>query len=235
MKYKVMLLLGLSGIVVSCEKITNVKLLEPASTGKLSYKIVDDSGRGLTGVKVSLFENRGITTSYYLDPTALKDTLRTNQDGVAVFSNLFPDNYLIVTDSPRVNNIKYNTREFVQVIAGIEKKKVTVASEFSGSLKITLRSMYDFRTPLKNMGVAAVPYSPNKNLTDNISAVIDAAAITGITDENGFVSLKIPSNINYYLLVYSLDRSAFTFYYENYLILKDANIPVLLYRSPVIQ
>jgi hypothetical protein len=235
MKYKILILLCLTCIIVSCEKVTNIKIIDSPSTGKLNYKIVDDSGIGLSAVKVSVYENRVNSSGIYFDPAALIDTVRTDKNGVAAFSNLVPANYLIVTDSPTVNKVKYNTREFIQMVAGVEKNRTTKASEFSGFINVTMRSNLDYSTPLKNMGVAAVPYNPNHLTSDNIRSILNAAVITGITDDNGYVTIKIPSNIDYTLVAYSLDKGAIGWGYGINMVEKDMIAANVLYMSPVNQ
>lgn len=233
-----MLLLGLWSTILSCKKITNVNLADPLTAGDLNYKVVDDSGNGLSGVKVSIYENRVYSNYVHLDRTALVDTVRTNRDGVAFFSKLIAANYLIVTDSPTVNHVKYTTREFIQVTAGTEKKKVVKASEFSGLLNINVYASSDFRTPLNKMGVAAIPnyssviYGRVQYVYGNVKDFIGEAAITGITNELGFVSLKIPSNVTYTVIIYSLNKNVIGYGYDNYLIQKDASLRLSLPMIP---
>jgi len=234
MKYKIMLLVGLCVIIVSCKKITNVKIADSASTGKLSYQVLDDSGKGLPGVKVSVYNTEENSSGIYYEPSKVVDTLRTNADGIASFLSLFPANYLIVTDSPAVNKVKYNTREFAQVVAGLDKKKVVKASDHSGYLKVTLMSSQDYATPLKNMGIAAVPY-PMVMTSRDIRGVLDAALISGITNENGFAAIKIPANIRYMLIVYSLNKGVISYLNDYYEVVKDGSYQVRLYTSPVYQ
>lgn len=56
MKAKLILLLGILVLMGSCEKTTYVNLIEPDKPGRLSYQIVDDSGKGMMGLKVSLYD-----------------------------------------------------------------------------------------------------------------------------------------------------------------------------------
>ena len=229
-----MLLVFLACIVVSCEKITNAKLVNSATTGKLSYKIVDDEGKGLSAVRVSVYKYISNSEGINFDSSTLIDTVRTDENGVAMFSELFPENYLLVTDSPMVNKVKYNTREFVQVVAGLEKEKVTKASEFSGSLRIVLTSNLDYRTLLSNTGVAAIPYD-TQYISSDVKGYAERAVITGITNDQGLVVLKIPSNVPYYIMVYRLDKGIIDYWFDSYMLEKGASSLVKLYLSPVNQ
>jgi hypothetical protein len=233
MKCKIILLLGLSVLTVSCKKITNVKLIDGVNTGKLSYKLIDDSGKGLAGVKVSVYDTETIFSPSSPNPNALVGTIRTDVEGIAYFTDLLPKNYLVTTDSPAVNNNKYRTDEFVQIVADTEKKKVIKVSEFSGLLNITLISHNDYRTPLKNLGVAVHPSNGVRLNSDNIADVVKASTLKGITNENGFVSIKVPSNINFDLIVYHLIHRNLSWGHGNYSVGKDGKNVISLYTSPL--
>jgi hypothetical protein len=232
MKYQIILLLALCVLMSSCKKVTNVKLIASEAAGKLSYQLSDDAGKGLAGVKVSVYDiepnnNTGIPNS-----NTLVGTILTDQQGIAYFSELLPKNYLVTTDSVTVNKVKYLTDEFVQVVAGMEKKKVTKVSEFSGLLNITLISNSDYRTPLKNLGVVAYPINAGQPNSINIRSFINDAVLKGVTDVNGFVSIKVPSNVNFDFIVYNLTNNNLGYGYGNYRVVKGGNTTVSLYSYP---
>jgi len=197
-----MVLLVLTALTISCNEVTNVKLVDGPDKGKLNYKIVDDAGKGVAGVKISIYDRRDTYDYLYYDPPIAIDTIRTNQDGIATFGQLVPMDYLLVADTVPANRAKYHLREFVQVVAGIDKTKITKASGFSGILSMKIISGYHYPNPFKNLGVAAVPINPRNINSDNIEDIVNSALIKGITDENGNLSLRIPSNINYNLIFY---------------------------------
>lgn len=232
MKCKIILLLGLSVLIVSCEKITNVNLVDGVSTGKLSYKLNDNSGKGLVGVKVSIYDANNSYDTTTPNPAALVETAQTNQEGIAYFSDLAPRNYLVTADSPAVNNLKYRTTEFVQVVADIEKKKTLNVTEFSGLINIILVSRDDYRTPLKNVGVVAFPINEPGPNSDNINAYIKTAPLKGVTDENGSVSFKVPSNVYFDFIVYSLKNGNLGYGYGNYSVGKGKTNIFTLYSFP---
>ncbi|SHF43154.1 carboxypeptidase-like regulatory domain-containing protein [Pedobacter caeni] len=229
MKCKTILLLGLSILVLSCKKITNVKVTDAVSTGNLSYKIVDDSGNGLAGVKVSLYDSRISYSTSTPNPNALVDSIRTNQEGIAYFSNLLPKSYLVTADSPVVNKIKYRTDEFIQIVADTRKEKTIQASSFSGLLNIRLISENDRRTPLKNLGVVAYPLKSVQPNSDNVTNIIKAAPLKGLTDENGFVSIKVPSNIAFGLIIYNPNNGNLGYGYGPVGVEKDKTNELQLY------
>lgn len=202
MKSKIILLLGLSVLTASCKKITNITLVDGINTGKLSYKLNDDSGKGLVGVKVSIYNLEFGGRNANLDPRALVNTTLTNHDGIAYFTDLLPQAYRVTTDSPIVNQIKYRTEQYVQVVADTEKSRTIKVSEFSGILNIKVTSR-DGVSSLENLTVLAFPIDDLKPNANNIQAIIKASNFKGVTDTIGTVSIKIPSNIPYDLVVYN--------------------------------
>lgn len=235
MKYKLIVLLVLPMMVISCEKITEVRLLEGEGSGKISYQLVDDSGAGLSGIKIGVYRIQSHSGGTQFDPSFLLDTMRTDQDGTAVFSTLGPANYLVVPDSPKLKNVSYNIREFVQVVAGKEKKKVTKVSDFSGTIRVTLKSSLDYVTPIRSMGIAAIPYNPLIVRPDNLKELLDGATIRGVTDNEGFVSIKIPSDISYRLLIYGLYNKTIIYGSDEYRVQKGGEAYSFLHMNPINQ
>lgn len=230
MKCKIILLLGLAILTTSCEKITNVKLVDGVNTGKLSYKLNDDSGKGLVGVRVSVYD----TESNFArpNPDGLIGTVLTDQEGIAYFSDLLPKNYLVIADSPKVNNIRYYINEFVQIVADTEKKRSIKVSEFSGILNVRLLSHFDYKTPIKNMGVAVHPFNGVQLNSNNVADVVQATTLKGVTDENGFVSIKVPSNIDFNFIVYNLTNRNIGWGFGTYEVRKDEKNVITLYSQP---
>jgi len=191
MKYK-FILLALSILAVSCEKITNVTLVDGAHTGTLSYKLSDDAGKGLIGVKVSVYVTPAYTFPTFPDPDTFVRSVRTDQDGVANFSELPSMNYLVIADSAMLNGARYRTNEYVQIVAGKEKSKTVNVTDFAGILSIRVLSNRDYSTPLKNVGVVAFAFDQGRPNSATVRDFITNATFKGVTDQNGYVSIKVP-------------------------------------------
>lgn len=228
LKCRLLLLTGFVVVFGSCEKTTNIHFVDSPATGKLNYTLVDDSGKGLSEVKVSIYRNDASFDVDFLEPRFLVDSLKTNADGTAIFSDLVPGDYKLIADSLMVNNVKYNSREMVQVVAGKEKKRVTKASEFTASLNITVISKADYRTPLKDIKVVATPF-PLNSTAANIRSTINAAYFHGVSNAKGFVSLKIPSSIPYYLTAYNPYTNSISPSNEGYIIRKNGSYTLYFY------
>ncbi|MBO9675627.1 MAG: hypothetical protein J7577_19425 [Sphingobacteriaceae bacterium] len=232
MKCKIMFLLGLFILTLSCKKITNVSLVDGVNSGKLSYKLVDDAGKGLPGIKVSLYDaQQGLNTSSQ-STYAVIASIKSDQDGIAYFSGLLPKNYLVACDTAVINKVRYRTDEFIQVVADVEKKRSVKVSEFSGLLNLTLISNIDYRTPLRNVGVVAYPINEINLNSGNVFEVINSSTLKGVTDANGFVSIKVPSNINFSFIVYNLTNRNLGYGYNTYNVTKSAKINATLYSYP---
>jgi len=232
MKYQIMLLFALCVLISACEKVTNVKLIDSPTAGKLSYQLSDDAGKGVAGVKVSVYDTEPYFTTGVPNPNSLVGTVRTDVNGIAYFPDLLAKNYLLITDSVTVNKVKYLADDIVQVVAGTEKKKNIKVSEFSGLLNITLISNIDYRTPLKNLGVVAYPINVGQPNSNNVRNFINEAVLKGVTDANGFVSIKVPSNVSFDFIVYNLTNNNLGYGYGNFRVVKGGTMVTSLYSYP---
>lgn len=228
MKTKLLLLLGLPALMGSCEKTSYITLVEPDKPGRLSYQIVDDSGKGMVGLKVSLYDTSIRPIGLEVNPDNPIDTRRTNPDGVADFNDLLPGNYKVVSDSAAINGILYRTYEYIQVISNLEKKKTVKASDFSGILKVKLLSSQDRKTVLSNMGIVAYRYGRGPD-AKNVKNFVASAVLKAVTDENGMASIKVPFDAQYNIIVYSLTSGDGVDQFGSHTISKGEETKVTIY------
>jgi len=205
MKSKLTLFILIFGILTSCEKTTNVDVIV-STNGKLSYKLIDDSGKGVPNVKVSLYDILGIYTNYQV----LLEERTTDATGVVDFGDLNPKTYFVRADSAIVNNVGYMVQEHVQVTTGDGKQKETKVSDFSGTLNVTVQSYNSQR--LRNIGIAVVPANRFDYRSDT-NYFLRVADFKVLTDDTGTVILKIPSDKEYVLYFYNSVTNAS---YNNY-------------------
>jgi len=226
MKAKFILLLILFALTGSCKKITHVTLIEPAKPGKLSYQIVDDEGKGVSGVKVHLYD--AMSKAKTIPANSLAQS-RTNQEGVAGFTDLLPGNYQVVSDSAVVNGLMYALSEYIQILSDVEKRKTVKASDFSGTLTVKLLAQ-NRETPLANMGLLAFE-AEKRPSADKIKSFIASALLKGVTDKNGMASIKVPSNRLYSIIVYSLTTGNGVIKSGNYLVEKGEETYAPVYHE----
>jgi len=218
MKSKLTLLILLVAVFISCKKTTNVDV-KLSTSGKLTYKLTDNAGKGLANVKVSLFDR---TDTYYANYNILLETRLTDANGLADFGDLNPSNYLLVADSAKVNNVAYMVQEYVQVITGVNKAKETKATDFSGTFALTVRS-YNNNNPLKNIGVVMIP-SNKFNYASTTAANLKVADFSGVTNDAGLITFKIPSSKQYYVYLYNTVTNASYNYNGGVSVQKDASV-----------
>jgi len=220
MKSKFTLLILLTAAFISCKKTTNVDV-QLSTSGKLTYKLTDNAGKGLPNVKVSLFDRQD---NYYYYPanTFLLDTRLTDANGLADFGDLNPDNYLLVADSAKVNNVAYLVQEYVQVITGAVKNKETKVTDYSGTFELTVRS-YNNNQLLKNIGVIMIP-SNKYNYNSSTATNLKVADFSGVTNDVGAITFKIPSAKQYYVYLYNTVTNASYNNTNTVLVQKDATI-----------
>ncbi|NQX39237.1 hypothetical protein SAMN05421820_102393 [Pedobacter steynii] len=216
MKSKFTLLILLLAIFASCKKTTNVDV-KLSTSGKLSYRLTDDAGKGLPNVKVSLFDRQ----DNYSNTNILLDTRLTDPNGLADFGDLNPNNYLLVADSPKVNNIAYFIQEYVQVITGAVKQKEVKVTDHSGTFNIVVKSYNNPNQPLKNIGVMMIP-SAKFNYSLSTVANLKVADASGLTNADGLVTFKVPSNKQYTIYLYNSVTNAVFNYNGNLLVQKGA-------------
>ena len=223
MKLNFTLLILLLAVVTSCKKTSKVDLTLSTS-GKLTYKMLDDAGKGLPNVKVSLFDY----INDFGNGTILLDTRYTDQNGLVDFGDLNPKTYLIVPDSPMVNKVKYAPKEFMQVVTGKTKDKEVKVSDYSGTYNFKVNNSGGSTFPLKNVGILMIP--SNKFSYDSSAASYFAVAdFKGICDDSGLVSFKVPSNKFYTIFLYNTITNASLGTVNNYTIEKDATVNMPLY------
>jgi len=202
MKSKFTLLILLLAVFASCKKNNDVEVTVSTS-GKLTYKMLDDSGKGLPNVKVSLFDNLG---TYNNNGAILLDTRLTDQNGLADFGDLNPKTYMVIPDSPMVNNVKYYILDYVQVVTGKTKNKEVKVSDNSGTFNFTVKSNYNNQL-LKDIGILMIPY--NKfTYQSSATGFFNIADYKGVTNDAGFVSFKVPSNKMYSIYIYNITTNA---------------------------
>ena len=202
-----MLFILLIAVLASCKKTTNVDI-SLSTSGKLTYKLLDDAGKGMPNVAVSLFDNLNNSSN----TTILLDKRLTDEKGIADFGDLNPHNYLVVPDSPMVNNVKYNIPEYIQVLTGVTKNKEVKVSAYSGTFNISVMS-YSTGLPLKNIGILVIP--TNKFNYDSATSDPNVADYKGVSNDAGLASFKVPSQKEYCVFLYNLTTKAF-YGYHNY-------------------
>lgn len=210
-----MLLLAL---FTSCKKTTNVDV-HLANSGKLIYRLVDDDGKGLPNVKVSLFDRADY---YYTSSSVLLDARSTDANGKIDFGELNPSNYQLIADSAKVSRITYSVQEYIQVVPGVTKEKETKVSDHSGTFVLTVTA-YNSSQPLRNIGVMMVP--ANKfNYSYGTSGNLASADFRGVTNESGSITFKIPSNKPYTVCVYNTVTNVVLNYNNGVAVQKDATV-----------
>jgi hypothetical protein len=75
----------------------------------------------------------------------------------------------------------------------------------------------------------AYPINAGQPNSTNVKALINAAVLKGVTDVNGFVSIKVPSNVSFDFIVYNLTTNNLGYGYGNYRVIKGGKTAISLY------
>jgi len=195
------------------------------TTGKLTCQLVDESGKAIPGVNVNLHDLFGGLKS---DPVVI-DKKVTNQNGLVDFGELNPATYYITADSPKVNNVAYIVKDYIQVRAGDKSQKTIKVTDYSGTISFTFASYYTDK-PAKNIGILLIPFS--KFTSQPISVMSKVAEFKGTTSSTGELSFRIPSDKSYMVLAYNLATERIYEYYMNFSVNTNEN-KSLYYGLPI--
>jgi len=228
MKFNIVILFALLTTMVSCKDVVNVNIVDEEITGKLSYKLIDDEGKGLSGVKVKLYNMKNETSPNAPTLDRLVAVAYTNQDGIVYFEELIPDIYSFTADSAIVNGDRYRLQDYAQIVGGVERKKIVKVSDFSGVFNIGVEGKGKVG---RNLGVAVFPANTIPTHTGSLAELIKKTKFKGVTDENGKVSIRVPSDIAVQFVVYDLSYSNFAPNSTNSSVKKDRRYSTTLYYS----
>ena len=192
MKSKLTILILFLAVFTSCKKTTNIEVTTP-TTGEFSYKLLDDAGKGLSNVKVSIFDQT--------EERLVLQEVFTDKNGIADFGRLNSGTYLIRADSPVVNKVKYPIQEYVQVLTGKPKHREIKVSDYSGTFNFTV--LNTSQNPQKNLGILMIP-KDNYIYGLPTTSYFDVADYKGVSDAKGFISFKVPANKEYMVYIYNI-------------------------------
>lgn len=225
MKFNIVILFVLLTTMVSCKDVVNVNIVDEEITGKLSYKLIDDEGKGFSGVKVKLYNMKHESSPDAPIVDRLVAVAYTNQDGLVYFEELIPDIYSFTADSAMLNGVRYRLKDYAQIVGGVERKKIAKVSDFSGVFNIHVEGNGKVG---KNLGVAAFPANTIPMDADNLTEFIKKAKFKGVTDENGKLSIRLPSDIDVEFVVYDLTYTYIGRRITYYTVKKDGRYSVAL-------
>jgi hypothetical protein len=214
MKKITLSLLLLAGLM-SCKKTTNVEVAVPTS-GSLSYKLTDETGKGIPGVNINLHD---LVDGLKMEPVVLERVV-TDANGVADFGDLNPTTYYITADTPKVNNVTYIVKDYVQVLTGVVKQKSIKVTDFSGGVTLKFGSYYN-QTPAGNIGILLVPFE--RYSSRPVSYLTKVADYKGTTSSAGEVTFKIPSLKAYTVVAYNLNTERIYEAYMNFAVTTNEN------------
>lgn len=195
MKSKLPFLILFLAVLTSCKKIVNIEVTVPLAE-KFTYKLLDDAGKGLSNVKVSIFEyssneNRALLYEGF-----------TDKNGIADFGKINSGFYFIKADSPEVNNVKYPVQQNIQLFSDKPNHKEVKVSDFSATFNFTVVDYSHYDLPI-NIGMLMIPKNKFKYGLPTTS-YFDVADYKGACDDKGFISFQVPSNKDYISYLYNI-------------------------------
>jgi hypothetical protein len=201
MKTRFFIALALGFIALSCTKEADDLTVTLKNSGTLSVKLVDNEGGTISDTKIRLYESTAESYSYNIDE------LYTDNNGFVNFGEVTSGTYILIADTPKVNDIKYMPVKIVQVLTGSDKQVTINVEEYVGTANLKFVEYVDYNyVGYSNLNVILVPYE-KVNYYDSLETFIGAAEYTGVTDSEGKLSFTIPSSRVYYLIVYDENKN----------------------------
>jgi len=195
-------LLSLMVIMVSCQKQADNITINMNSSGNLNIRVLNDQNDAVAKAHVMIYSTNPENERLYYDST--------DNNGICSVGKLLQGQYYYSV-SAKAGKITYYISQYFQVIAAESKTVDVNPFENVGKLSIMVID-YQFN-PIPNINVALLPYwyySGNETFDELMSM----AYFTKITDSEGWAKFeKVPASY-YSLLIYFSSTSYFTPYQE---------------------
>jgi len=194
-------ILGLLVMTVSCEKQADNITINMNSAGNLTIKVVNDQNEAVAKAHVKIYSTDPSERLYY-------DS--TDNNGICNVGKLLQGQYSYGVTTT-VGKISYYISQYFQVITA-ENNTIEV-NPFENVGKLSIKVIDYQSNPVPDINVALLPYyyfGGNETFDDLLSM----AYFTKITDSDGWVKFeKVPTSY-YSLLIYFNSSSYFTPYQD---------------------
>lgn len=195
--------------ILSCSKKEENTIVLKTS-GQLKVQVINKQNQPFDNIKVKLFDyslNDIIKYSY------------TDKDGIVDFEEINANNYSIIVDTPKINNIKFYPQENVQIVSGVNKLLKIVVDDYVGSIFFCIYRMgiikdYYKIKPFVGLNILLINienYAPLATLDDYKLR----ASMNITTDSAGLITARnIPSGITYEVIAYKANESVYQHIYD---------------------
>lgn len=233
---KIFLILFVTTSIWSCDKTDDTDITSIESAG-FSATVLDTAEIALEGVGVKLYyvpaefseeDSYGklsvAAASDYFYVGDLVDYVVTDSKGRAEFGDVFSGDYYVVIEDVDVNGSKYFVYQYVQIIAGEDKKLDITPSRYVATVNM---EMDEQRQVAGNTFTAAAGYTviaiPYYLTTESMSReeMIEIASATGTTDSEGKVSLTVPANVELDFYYFKNEGASYFYFSDDYFEIGD--------------
>jgi len=193
----------------SCKKDPQEYTVNLKSQGFLKIKIIDDSGRPVSGAKIFLFLSE--EDDDYEPGT-------TNSEGIVDFGELLTGKYIITGKDIEIGGRKYSFLKSIQVLTNMNTPISVNPQDYTGNVEITVMSESNYTyINIPDINIALIS-SSDYSSTLTHSEIISISDFKGKTDNDGKISFEnIPSNTSFRVYAYfDEDHSDYAEMYPSY-------------------
>jgi hypothetical protein len=164
--------------------------------GDLQIRITDSQDAGIANVRVKLNTGNG---------SSILEESVTDANGWVTFNGLLSGTYGVTAEEVIINEMPYYVYRSVQVLPGLEKEYIIDASEYCGSVTITV---LDWNTEMPIEGIHVGIFNrEHYRFSMDFSEVTNIVFANSITDENGIVRFEEIPLIQYGRIVYTDEQN----------------------------
>lgn len=205
--------------VISCQNdLENDLTLRLITSSKLTVNVVDNKGTSIPNVTVKLYDKSVLssTTTIAYSSLAYINSATTDANGKVDFGDISSGTYFIIIDSVRINGLNYKPAMQFQMNNSVDKNITINPEDYVSTFNFSFQKIELLKTnslvdikPFNDLNVFFVlrsMYSPYYSL----DKLISLAQVSGITNDNGSISLKAPSFQTYVAIVYNDQQTVFS-------------------------
>jgi hypothetical protein len=220
MKTKFLSLFLFVFLLTSCQDDLDKDLtLRLITSSKLTLTVVDNKGSAIANVNVKLFD-RAILSSSSSSPaySSLQYiySAPTDANGKIDFGEIASGTYFIYIESVHVNGLNYQPIMQFQMNSAIDKNLTINPEDYATTFNFNVQKTESSKTSstvnisaFNNLNLLFVPYSSYSS-NYSLDKLISLAEVGGKTNDNGYVSIKVPSFRSYVVIAYNDAKTVYS-------------------------
>lgn len=226
MRSKLLFLILFSILMFSCQNELDDLKFKLINSSKLTVKLVDSKGTSIANVNIKLYDRETMALNSSSKSPMFPSlqyifSATTDANGKVEFDDVAAGTYFMLIDSVRIDRITYQPIMQFQMNNAVDKEITIKPEDYVSTFNLTFTKTETIKTnslvdvsAFNNLNVLLVPRKSFSSSLD-IEQLISVAEVNTKTNNNGFVSLKVPSFQSYVAIVYNDDKTVFSILEDN--------------------